>query len=293
VNDKPLDPREHPFRESVAASYLQGMVGAERFVDGHVTKVASDVIPLRGAPETAASQISELLFGENFIVYEWEGPWAWGQCQTDGYVGFTLADGLSNDTVVATHEVSTLRTYAFEKPDLKSWPVATLHMTSRVAVSDEVKGYCLTDAGGWVFRRHLEKIGAGGDLEKDKIDFITAARSFLGAPYLWGGRSSLGLDCSGLVQLALMRTGRSAPRDSDQQERCVGKILENGLAGGVAACVQAGDLLFMSGHVVVVSAPGWILHANAYHMCVAEEPLDGFLARVAAMGLAVTTVRRL
>jgi cell wall-associated NlpC family hydrolase len=293
VNDQPLDPREHPFRESVAASYLQGKVDAEQFVDGQITKVASDVVPLRGAPGIAVNRISELLFGENFTVYEWIGPWAWGQCQTDGYVGFAPADGLSNDTVAATHEVSALRTYAFEKPDLKSWPVATLHMTSRVAVSDEAHGYCLTDADGWVSRRHLVEIGAGPDLQKDKSNFITAARSFLGAPYLWGGRSSLGLDCSGLVQLALMRTGHSAPRDCDQQERCVGSIVENGLASGSARGLQAGDLLFMNGHVVVVSAPGRVLHANAHHMCVAEEPFDEFLARVAAMGLPVTTVRRL
>ena len=268
---------------------MQGKIDAERFVDGQITKVAFDVVPLRGGPDTAVSRISELLFGENFTVYERIGTWAWGQCQTDGYVGFAPADGLSNDTVAATHEVSALRTYVFEKPDLKSWPVATLHMTSRVLVSDEAHGYCLTDAGGWVSRRHLVQIGAGSDLQKDKSDLITAARSFLGAPYLWGGRSSLGLDCSGLVQLALMRTGRSAPRDSDQQERCVGAIVENGLASGV----QGGDLLFMNGHVVVVSAPGRVLHANAHHMCVAEEPLDGFLARSAVMGLAVTTVRRL
>ncbi|MDA1309809.1 MAG: NlpC/P60 family protein [Proteobacteria bacterium] len=288
MNDQPLDPREHPFRESVAASYLQGKVDAERFVDGQIMKVTAGVAPLRGAPEAAASRISELLFGENFTVYDRIGPWAWGQCQTDGYVGFAPADGLAHDTVTATHEVSALRTYAFEKPDLKSWPVTTLHMTSRLAVSDEAHGYCLTDAGGWVSRRHLMQIGAGAGLADTKSDLITAARCFLGAPYLWGGRSSLGVDCSGLVQLALMRSGRSAPRDSDQQERCVGAIVENGIAD-----VQAGDLLFMKGHVVVVSGPDRVLHANAHHMCVAEEPLDRFLARVAAMGLAITTVRRL
>lgn len=277
----PLDPREHPFRADLAASYLQGTVAAERYVDGEMLKVSAGVLAMHGTPDDTAGRISELLFGEPFTVYESAGDWAWGQAQSDGYVGYARLDGLSRDTVTPTHEVTALRTHAYVEPDLKTRPVAALHMTSHVAIAREEAGYGLTDAGGWVSCRHLAPIG---DVETGILD---VARRFSGTPYLWGGKSSLGLDCSGLIQLALARTGRSAPRDSDQQERSVGKLVDDGLPAALP-----GDLLYMKGHVVILSAPDRVLHANAHHMAVAEEPLDGFLARIKTMGLAVSAVRR-
>ena len=177
--------------------------------------------------------------------------------------------------------MSALRTNAFEKPDLKTTPMKLLHMTSRVAVTEEENSYCRIDAGGWVTARHLVPIG---EVEHDTV---ATARCYMHAPYLWGGRSSLGLDCSALVQLALMRSGRSAPRDSDQQEQLVGAVVDSGLGGA-----RLGDLLYLKGHVVMMAAPGRVLHANAHHMAVAEEPLDEFLARMSGIGLSVTTVRR-
>ena len=281
MNDRPLDRREHPFREGVAASYLQGKVEAARFVDGALFKVGVGVLGMHGAGDPAAGRISELLFGERFMVYETLGDWVWGQSQADGYVGFARASGLVPDDGVPSHEITALRTHAFEKPDLKSTPVALLHMTSRVAVTDEVGGYCRVDAGGWVPSRHIAPIGVV------EGDIVASARRFLHAPYLWGGRSSLGLDCSALLQLAMMASGRSAPRDTDQQERSVGAKLEAGLDAA-----RPGDFLFLKSHVVVMSAPGIVLHANAHHMAVAEEPLDGFLERMTGLGLAVTAVRR-
>ena len=281
MSDRPLDPREHPFRESVAASYLKGRVEANRFVDGELFKVGAGVLPMYAAAGAVAGRISELLFGERFMVYETLGDWVWGQSQADGYVGFALAEGLVPEDGAPSHEITALRAHAFEKPDLKSTPVALLHMTSRVAVTDEVNGYCRIDAGGWVSRRQLAPLGGV------ETDIVASARRFLHAPYLWGGRSSLGLDCSALVQLALMASGRSSPRDADQQERSVGAKLEAGL--GAAG---PGDLLYLMGHVVIMSAPAMVLHANAHHMAVAEEPLDGFLERMRGLGLAVTTVRR-
>ncbi len=267
--DRPLDPREHPSRAGMAASYLQGQVDAPRFVDGALFKVNAGVLPMHGAAVGASGRISELLFGERFMVYDTLGAWVWGQSQADGYVGYLRAEGMVPDQGAPSHEIAALRTHVYERPDLKSTPVALLHMASRVAVTDEVGGYCRVDAGGWVTSRHLAKIG------EVETDIVATARKFMHAPYLWGGRSSLGLDCSSLVQFAFMRSGRSAPRDSDQQERSVGAKVEAGLDAA-----RPGDLLYLKGHVVVLSAPGVVLHANAHHMAVAEEPLDGFIARM-------------
>ncbi|MDE0808464.1 MAG: NlpC/P60 family protein [Alphaproteobacteria bacterium] len=281
MSEGALDPREHPFRESVAASYLKGRVEAKRFVDGDMFKVAVGVLPMHGGADHASGRTSELLFGERFMIYETMGDWVWGQSQVDGYVGFARSNGMVPDEGDPSHEITALRIHAYEKPDLKSTPVALLHMTSRVTVTDEADGYFRTDSGGWVPRRHLAPIGEG------ESDIVVTARRYLHAPYLWGGRSSLGLDCSALIQFALMRNGRSAPRDSDQQERSIGAKIEAGLDGA-----RVGDLLYLKGHVVIMSAPDMVLHANAHHMAVAEEPLDGFLERMRGIGLAVTTVRR-
>ena len=281
MNDRPLDPREHPFRESVAASYLLGRVEADRFVDGEIFTVTDGVLAMRSAADPVSGRTSELLFGEQFMVYDTIGEMCWGQSQVDGYVGYVLREGLLGEQHEPTHEVSAPRTYAYEKPDLKTTPLKLLHMTSRVAVTDEENGYHRIASGGWVTARHLVPIG---EVEHDTI---ASARCFMHAPYLWGGRSSLGLDCSALIQFALMRSGRSAPRDSDQQERSIGAVVENGLDGA-----RPGDLLYLRGHVVMMSAPGKVLHANAHHMAVAEEPLDEFLTRMSGIGLSITTVRR-
>ena len=281
MNEGSLDPREHPFRERVAASYLKGRVEADRFVDGHMYKVVTGVLPIHAAGDPRSGRTSELLFGERFMAYETVGGWVWGQNQADGYVGFVRADGLTPDEGAPSHEISTLRVHAYEKPDLKSTPVALLHMTSRVQVTDEVAGHCRIDTGGWVPRGHLAPIG------EVETDIIASARRFLHTPYLWGGRSSLGLDCSALVQLALMRNGRSSPRDSDQQERTIGTKVDAGIDAA-----RRGDLLFLKGHVVILSEPDVVLHANAHHMAVVEEPLGEFLERMRGLGLVVTTVRR-
>lgn len=276
-----LDPREHPFRADLAASYLEGKVDAPRFVDGEMHKVAVGVLPLHREPDAGSGRDSELLFGERFMVYDHACDWVWGQNQTDGYVGYALAEALSPDDGAPTHEIVVPRTHAFEKPDLKTRPVALLHMTSRVEVDDEAGDYCRVDAGGWVPRRHLARIGQAD------TDIVETARRFMHTPYLWGGRSSLGMDCSALVQFALIRAGRSAPRDSDQQERSIGAVVD----GGVEAAVP-GDLLYLKGHVVMLAEPNSVIHANAHHMAVAKEPLGGFLERMTGLGLAVTTVRR-
>lgn len=281
MTEAPLDPREHPFRADLAASYLQGRVTAARFSDGETMTVRAGVTAVRARPDPGAMRISELLFGERFTAYERSGGWAWGQSLIDGYVGYVAVEALADGVADPDHEVAATRTYAFAEPDLKTEPLVTLHMTTRVRVSDRSGGYARIDGGGWVSEGHLVPVG------RYDADPVAVGRRLLGAPYLWGGRSSFGVDCSGFTQLVLARIGRSAPRDSDQQERSVGAVVTTGLESAVA-----GDLLFMRGHVVMVTGPGMVIHANAHHMAVAEEPLADLLRRLDAMNLPITTIRR-
>ncbi|MBT6138997.1 MAG: C40 family peptidase, partial [Rhodospirillaceae bacterium] len=246
-----LDPREFPYRADLAADWLDGKVEAERFVAGEDFAVARGLVSVREAPNAAARQSTELLHGERFTVYERRNGWAWGQNQTDGYVGYLLEDKLGEIGPAPTHEVVGLRSLLFPEPDLKTIPIDILHLTTRVTITDEDRGYARLAGGGWLWSRHLAPIDA---LEPD---YIATARRFMGAPYVWGGRSSIGVDCSGLVQLSLARAGRTVPRDSDQQAAAVGTIVEDGVDAA-----EPGDLLYMKGHVVILSEPGRVLHAN-------------------------------
>ncbi len=274
----PHDPRVHPWRADLAAAHLRGTIRADRYVRGRDMQLCVPLAGLFEHPDGEAQRVSELLFGERFTVYDETDGWAWGQCTADGYVGYAAATALTATLVEPTHAVGVLRTVAFSRPDLRSRPVAMLHMNSPVAVGAREGGYSAVAGSGWVPDRHLVPVGSPAD------DHVAVARMFLGAPYLWGGRSSLGVDCSGLVQLALARTGIRAPRDSDQQEAALGRtVVEPG----------AGDLVFTTGHVALVSATNAVLHANAHHMAVREEPLADFLARLDATGLAITSIRRL
>ena len=283
MNPSALDPRTHPYRADLAADWLAGRVEAGRFVAGDDHVVVRGSAPLRRAPAAGARRDSELLYGERFTVFETAVGWAWGQNQTDGYVGYVAAGDLApwGDTPAPDHEVTALRTPVLPTPDVKEPAADYLHLSCRVAVTARTGDY-LEFAGGWLYAAHLAPLTA---LD---ADVIATARRFLHTPYLWGGRSSFGLDCSALVQLALARAGRAVPRDSDQQEATLGTLVP----GGVAAA-EAGDLVFCPGHVGWVSGPDRLLHANAHHMAVAEEPLSAFAARIAARGLAISSVRRL
>ena len=276
------DPRAWPVRTDLAADFLRGQVVRDRYASGVHYRVRVDVLSLRARPDKAAGRVSELLFGEDILVYDIDGAWAWGQCQTDGYVGYARIDGLAEAQDTAPdHEPVVLRSTVYSRPDFRSEPVRPLHLGSRLTVLDRHADYVLTDAGGWVFARHLERFG------QCREPHVAAARRFLGTPYLWGGRSSFGLDCSALVQLALARAGRAAPRDSDQQEAAVGGVVEAGIAA--AMC---GDLLYMPGHVAMMTTNDRVIHANVHHMAVEEEPLEAFLRRLTALNLTITTVRR-
>lgn len=282
----PPDPRLHPYRPDLAAASLRGTVMAERYVDPTLACIAIGRISVREAPRDDARQTTELLFGETVEVFEIAEGWAWVRNGTDGYVGYLRATALGDPGGPPTHRVAALRGYLFDGPDLKLPPRDMLHLTSGVRVVETRDGWCrLADdggtPGGWFWERHLAPAAAIAP------DWIATARRFLGAPYAWGGRSTIGLDCSALVQLALARAGIAAPRDSDMQEARLGETVGEGLAAA-----RPGDVLCWPGHVAFLVGGGRILHANGHHMAVAEEKLNDFRVRTLAKIGEVRTVRR-
>ncbi|NQW11414.1 MAG: C40 family peptidase [Alphaproteobacteria bacterium] len=280
-----LDSRVHAYRPDLAVASLQGRVEAGRFVDPRPARVNAGVVSVRQGPSGLQRQTSELLYGEIVDVVEIAGAWAWVQNRTDGYVGYVLAKNLSwhreDAGDASTHRVVALRSYVFPEPNLKVPATELLHMTSAVTVIEQRDGWARLSEGNWVWVRHL------APMTYTVPNWVATARRFMGAPYAWGGRSSIGLDCSALVQLALAGAGIAAPRDSDLQEAAVGAVVEG---GGEAA--EPGDLLFWPGHVAIMTGGGKILHANAHHMAVAEEKLSEFRARTLDSVGEVRTVRR-
>jgi cell wall-associated NlpC family hydrolase len=276
-----LDPRLTPARPDLAASHLRGKVEAARFTDGIAQQVVVGQAPVRNGPSHDATMLTEALMGERVTVYETdEEGWAWGQLANDGYVGWLPSAALLTPGPAPTHKVVVLRTLMFPGPSIKLPPTEALPLGAQIAVVREQDSFAVTSTGGYVPKRHLVPTS-----EKE-ADFVTVAERFLGAPYLWGGKTGLGLDCSGLVQVALTACGIACPRDSDMQEGALGKSVS--LAG-----LQHGDLIFWKGHVAIARGRNSIFHANAFHMAVAIEPVAESLARIGAAGSQVTSVRRL
>ncbi|MFE1603223.1 C40 family peptidase [Methylobacterium sp. ID0610] len=279
------DPRLTPARPDLADERLRGLVVADRFVPGSARQVTAPLAPLRRAPREEAALDTEALHGEAVTVYEVAGGWAFVQLDRDGYVGYLPAASLGAPGPAPTHRVAALRSFVFPAPDLKRPPLAHLSFGARVAVVGAEGAYARLAGGGFVYAAHLAGLAAR------EPDVAGTAARFLGTPYLWGGRSSLGLDCSGLVQTALDAAGIAAPRDADMQERALGEPIPvtPGLTG-----LERGDLVFWRGHVGLMLDAVRLVHANGHHMAVAIEPLAEAEARIRAAGAGpVTTIRRL
>ncbi|MEX0591058.1 MAG: NlpC/P60 family protein [Xanthobacteraceae bacterium] len=278
-----LDPRLTPARPDLAAAHLKGRIEAARFVEGKKLRVLASAAPLHHEPRPDAVLDSQALHGEPVTVYETtDEGWAWGQLELDSYVGWLPASALGTAGAPPTHRIAALRTLVFLARDIRQPPLAALSLGSRVAIVRREGEFAVTDAGGFIPARHLAPI------ESVEPDFVAVAARFTGAPYLWGGRSSLGLDCSGLVQVALQSAGVQCPRDSDMQAATGTAVRFDGDLDALGR----GDLVCWKGHIGIVSAPGRLLHANAFHMGVAEEPLAEAVARIAKSGSQVTGVRR-
>ena len=285
-----LDRRLTPARPDLAARHLIGQVEARVFVDPEPMRVVAPSAPLRREPRPDAPLDTEALCGEAVDVYERFECWAWVKLRTDGYVGYLPDDALRPDALAPTHRVRALRTFVYPGPSMKLPPLAALSLGAGVAVSGE-SGEFLTlsefgrYATGFVFAPHLAA------LETPEPDFVSVAELCLNAPYLWGGKTSLGLDCSGLTQLALAAAGIASPRDSDMLEREIGEPVpfDEGLQG-----LRRGDLVFWKGHVGILTDPDTLLHATAYSMTVMSEPLRAARDRIQAKSFgAITSIRRI
>ncbi len=205
------DRRLHAYRNDLAAEALRGLVEAERYVKGESRQVGVAALPLRREPRFDATLDTEALLGEIVTVYDESEGWAWVQCSRDDYVGYMPSDGLRRKIVEPTHRIAALRTYVYPEPDGKTPPLSLLSLNALVSVTETEGRFLALAGGGYVFAGHVVPIG------ETAPDFVAVAESFLGAPYLWGGRTSVGLDCSGLVQLSLEATGYASPRDADMQ----------------------------------------------------------------------------
>lgn len=278
-----VDRRTTPARPDLAAAHLRGIVPATRYAEGVRHAVVAPSVPLRRDARSDVAIDTELLWGEGFVAYDADGEgWAWGQAEADGYVGWLPAAALGPaNPPPATHRIATQRSFVFPSPSIKAPATMALPFGSRVAVLDR-EGVFARAADGYLWAGHLAAI------DEVATDIVAIAEAFIGVPYLWGGRTSLGLDCSALVQTALVACGRPAPRDSDMQERALGTPVE---ADGP---LRRGDLVFWRGHVGLMRDPATLLHANGHTMMVGLEPLAAARARIlVAGGGPVTSVRRL
>lgn len=273
------DPRVTPIRDGIASRALEGIVRAEVYLDPKTMSCTVPAAGVRRDADLASEQMDQLLFGEAFeVIEEAEDGFVWGQARRDGYVGFVAAAALSPPGPEPTHRISAPRTYAFAQPSIKSRASGPYSMNALVAVEAEDGRLCKVAGAGWMAAEHLAPVGAF------ETDVAAVAERFLGAPYLWGGRESLGLDCSGLVQQALFACGMACPRDADQQAglgREIGRV-----------DFRRGDLVFWRGHVAIGLDENRIVHANGHHMMVAIEPLETALARIEAAGVGEPTAYR-
>jgi cell wall-associated NlpC family hydrolase len=274
------DPRLTPARTDVAAAHLKGKVEAARFVEGAEQEIVVGQVPLRQAPSHDAPLLTEALRGERITVYDTDDEgWAWGQLKDDCYVGYLPAAALLTPSAEPTHRVAALRTLVFPQASIKAPPVDALPLGAKLAVL-RTQGEFAVTAGGFLPAKHVAPVAS------TESDFVAVAERFVGVPYLWGGKSSLGLDCSALVQVSLNACGIACPRDTDMQEAALGKPIA--LAG-----LQHGDLIFWKGHVAIALGRNSMIHANAFHMAAAVEPVADAVARIASGGSQVTSVRRL
>ena len=269
-----LDRRLNAFRPDLAEKSLEGQVDALRFIDGKPARVSAAVTAMRGKPDRASGIDTELLFGEPVSVLDRADGWAWVKSGIDDYVGYVEETALGAPGAAPSHWVSVPRTFVYRDPDMKTPTVTALSMGSRLVVTGEAETrgtrYLLVE-GGAVIARHVATVDA-----PVCDDYVTVASRFLQSPYLWGGRSGFGLDCSGLVQLSMMMTGSKVLRDTDMQRASIGTEIGRGE-------LRRGDLVFWKGHVAIMTDAATMIHASGFTMDVSHEGLDEAIARIEPM----------
>jgi cell wall-associated NlpC family hydrolase len=278
------DPRLTPARSDLAAKHLEGKVEASRFVTGEEFEIHDALAPLRSEPFSGAELVTQALKGERVTIYDRNDEgFAWGQLKDDGYVGWLPDRALARPVAAPTHKIIALRTFAFPGPSIKLPPVETLVMGTTITVLRRESAFAVTRDGWYLPLPHI------GTIDAHERDFVGVAERFVGTPYLWGGKSSFGIDCSGLVQVALNAAGVSCLRDSDMQKAGLGHALN--LAE--SSQLRRGDLIFWKGHVAIARDADSIVHANAHHMATAIENTSDAIARIKAAGSEVIAIKRL
>lgn len=270
-----LDPRLNAFRPDLADLRLEGQVKAERFVKGKQRRVIIPVADLRKTPHFDSAVQTQLLMGEDVLVFESDSGFSWVQSLKDGYVGYVNADALENNGKQAlTHYVSVPRTFLYPGPDLRLAQACPISLGTRLTITGEAETrgtrYGLLENGSAVIFNHLAPIEIVAD------DYVTVAEKLVYTPYLWGGISGFGIDCSGLVQLSMAIAGNHVLRDSDMQASTIGQALDS------SAALQRGDLVFWPGHVAIMKDRETIIHANGASMDVRIEPLVHAIERIAS-----------
>jgi cell wall-associated NlpC family hydrolase len=259
------DRRLLPSNGRVALESLRDSVAADRYLAGEWQRVTAALTDICAAPNGQRDR--QVPMGTRVLVLEVRDGWAFCQAERDGYVGYVAAAALGPDAA-ATHWVAAPATHLYPAPAMKQREVAALTLGARLTVTGTEGQFLRTDAGQFAPVQHLRALGDWFE------DPVAVAESLLGTPYLWGGDSRSGIDCSGLVQAAHLACGIPCPADSDLQAAGFGDPLPHD------APLQRGDLLFWKGHVALVAGPDRIIHANAHHMAVAYEGTEDAIRRI-------------
>ena len=286
------DPRITPFRDGLAAGHLKNRIKADNYIDAVRHQVMMPVVPLHKAPSSASMMDTQLLLGAEFDIYDIHNGWAWGQevqvakngANSTGYVGYVPKMALARSARTPTHRIKTIRAPVFLKPDLKTAIRTTLPLNAKIFIENEDRDYLRIPDMGFVHTNHVATLEG---TKVDRRDFVALAELHMGLPYIWGGISPDGLDCSGLVQTALRAIGRNSQRDTDMQETELGSALPEN------AQLKSGDLVFWQGHVGIMRDATNLLHANAYHMLVASEPLKDATNRIEKSAGPISSIKRL
>lgn len=278
-----LDTRLNAYRNDLADVRLKGLVDSKSFCNGTAMQLIVPIATLHRAPKPDAPQETQVLLGETVSVFDVNDDWAWVQLERDGYVGYVQAEFLNAEMHRPSHRISVTSTLLYRSASIKTQPVQFLFMNSEISVVGLQDGFFELATGGFIFAAHAVPIS------QFQTDFVGVAELLLHTPYLWGGKSAQGIDCSGLVQTSLNACGQNCLRDADMQELSLGQnLMINDLES-----LKRGDLIFWKGHVGIMRDAETLLHASGHQMMVVSEPLRTADDRTKAKGKAITSIKRL